>query len=118
MPSDAARDQAHLVQQVLMFPCSWGSPPMLSSPKYGWQQRHVPRTRVAAFPLVERGPGFPSTSPADGVCLLSYNKKGKYLVQSALRQRQTYGRFEASLGAWENTVKALQRLLDVGLPLS
>lgn len=73
---------------------------------------------MVAFPLALRGPGFPSASPTDGVCLLSHHKKGKYLVQSASRQRQTYGRCEASLGAWENTVKALQWLLNVGLPLS
>lgn len=78
----------------------------------------APWTRVAAFPLVPRGPGFPSASPTDGVCLLRHHKKGKYLVQSASRQRQTYGRCEASLDAQENTVKALQQLLDVGLPFS
>lgn len=75
-------------------------------------------TCVAAFLLAPRGPGFPSASPTDGVCLLSHHKKGKYLVQSASRQRQTYGWCEASLDARENTVKALQKLLDVGLPLS
>lgn len=57
-------------------------------------------------------------SPTDGVCLLSHDNKGKYLVQSASRQRQTYGRCDASLDAQENAVKALQQLLDVGLPLS
>lgn len=87
-------------------------------PGYGWQKRRAPRTHTAAFPLARRGPGFPSMSPTDGVCLLSHDKKGKYLVQSASRQRQTYGRRDASLDAWENTVKALQPLLDVGLPLS
>lgn len=85
---------------------------------YGWQKRQAPRMRVAAFPLVQRGPGFPSTSPADGVCLLSHDKKGKYLVQSASRQRQTYGRCDTSLDAQENAVKALQQLSDVGLPVS
>lgn len=78
----------------------------------------APWTRGAAFLLAVRGPGFPSAGPTDGVCLLSHHKKGKYLVQSARRQRQTYGRCEASLDAPENTDKALQQLLGVGLPLS
>lgn len=73
---------------------------------------------MAAFPSARSSPGFPSTSPTDGVCLLSHDQKGKYLVQSASRQRQTYGRCDASSDAQGNAGKALQQLLDVGLPLS
>lgn len=86
--------------------------------RYGWQKHQARWMHVDAFLLAWIGPGFPSTSPTDGVCFLSHDKKGKYLVQSASRQRQTYGRWDASLDGLENAVKALQQLLDVGLSLS
>lgn len=86
--------------------------------RHRWQRRGATWPRRAGIPSARRGPGFPSASPADGVCLLSHDEKGKYLVQSARRQRQTYGRRAASLDAREKAVRALQRLLDVGLPLS
>lgn len=73
-----------------------------------------PMDTCGCLPFGTEGPGFPSASPTDGVCLLRHHEKGKYLVQAASRQTQTYGGCEASLDAQESTGKALQQLLDVG----